>query len=82
MFHLVQKKPPVVFYKKAVLKNFAIFLGKFQQGKNGLQHRCFRVNIARFLRTAILKNIFERSLLLVDLNIFRQKLSIFIMELQ
>ena len=28
-----------------------------------LQHRCFPVNIANFLRTFILKNIYERSLL-------------------
>ena len=25
---MIQKQPPVVFYKKAVLKNFAIFTGK------------------------------------------------------
>ena len=31
--------------------------------KNGFQHRCFPVNMAKFLRTPNLKNIFERLLL-------------------
>ena len=31
--------------------------------KNGLQHRCFSMNIARFLRPPILKNIYERLFL-------------------
>ena len=31
--------------------------------KKRLQHRCFPVNIAKFLRTPILKNICERLLL-------------------
>ena len=31
--------------------------------KKRLQHRCFPVYIAKFLRTAILKNIYERLLL-------------------
>ena len=53
----IQKQPPEVFYKKAVLKNFAIFSGKH------LQDRCFPVNIAKFLRTLLLKNICERQLL-------------------
>ena len=33
---------------------------------NKLQHRCFLVNIAKFLRTPILKNICERLLLQLD----------------
>ena len=71
-----------VFYKKTVLKNFAIFIGKhlcwslffnknaeFQACsfflKKRLQHKFFLDNIAKFLRTAILKNICERLLLRV-----------------
>ena len=78
-----QKQP--VFYKKAVLKCFAIFTRKYLSWslfltllKNSitgvflwilrnfykkLRHRCFSVNIAKFLRTSILKNIWERLLL-------------------
>ena len=46
--------------KKAFLKNFAIFTGKLQACnfiKNRLRHRCFPLNIAKFLRTPILKDI-------------------------
>ena len=42
------------------------FLIKFQAYnfiKNGLQHRCFPVDIARYLRTPILKNIYKQLLL-------------------
>ena len=50
--------------KKAVLKNFAIFKAKHLRWslffKNRLQHRCLPMNIAKFLRAAILKNIYER----------------------
>ena len=70
-----------VFYKKTVLDNFAIltekclcwclFLNK-NAGlqacnfiKKRLQHRCFLVNIAKFLRTPILKNICEQLVLRV-----------------
>ena len=60
-----------VFYKKVVVKNFAIFTGKHLRWshflikrlhfiKKRLQHRCFPVNIAKFSRTPILKNICER----------------------
>ena len=38
-----------VFFKIDVLKNFAIFTGKHLCWS--LQHRCFPVNIAKFLRT-------------------------------
>ena len=67
--------------RKAVLKNFAIFTGKhlcwslcfnkvvYLQTcnfiKKRLQHRCFPVNIAKFLRNPILKNICEQLLLKV-----------------
>ena len=40
--------------KKAVLKNFAMFAGKLQPTTllKTLQHRCFSLNIAKFLRTS------------------------------
>ena len=60
----IQKQPPELFYKKAVLKSFAIFTGKHlcwillliklqacNSVKKRLQHSCFPVSIARFLRT-------------------------------
>ena len=62
-----QKQP--VFYKKAVLKCFWNIYKKIPVLKSlfnfikKLQHRCFTVNIAKFLRTSILKNICERLLL-------------------
>ena len=62
-----------VLQKKVVLKNFAMFTAKhlcwsllFNKNaglqacnfiKKRLQHRCFVDNVAKFLRTAILKNI-------------------------
>ena len=64
--------------KKAVLKNVAMFTGKhlcwnlFLINNNNrsetllktrLQHRSFPVNFAKFLRSPILKNIYERLLL-------------------
>ena len=74
-----KKEPPEVFYKKAVLKNFSILTGRhlcwslfFNQFvvlqvcnfiKKRFQHRCFSVNIAKFLKTHILKKICERLLL-------------------
>ena len=73
------QKLPEVFYKKTVLKNVAIFVGNhvlsFFFNKAGglrpatlfkmwLQHRYFHMNIAKFLRTPILKNICQQLLLL------------------
>ena len=57
-----------VFRKKGVLKNFAIFTRKYLCWrlfglnfiKKSLQYRYFPVNITKFLRTPILKNIWER----------------------
>ena len=64
--------------KKAVLKNYAILNGKHCVGvsleqtrrpsscnsiEKRLQHRWFSVNIAKILRTPILKNMWERLLL-------------------
>ena len=42
----IQKRPPEVFCKKAVLKKFAKFTEK---------HLCFSVNFGKFLRTPFLK---------------------------
>ena len=53
--------------KKAVLENFAIFSGKYLCWS--LQHRCFPVNIVKFLRTPILKNIRERQHPLIFQNV-------------
>ena len=60
-----------IFFKTGALKNFAMFIGKFLCWsrflikfqywraaflfKNRLQHSCFYVNIAKFLRTAFLQ---------------------------
>ena len=72
-----------VLYKNTVVKNFVIFTGKhlcwslfFNRNaglqtrnfiKKRLQHRCFLDNAAKFISTAILKNICERLLLEVFL---------------
>ena len=77
----IWKQLPEVFYKKALLKNFPIFTGKtpaleslFNKVagvqacnfiKKRLQHRCFPVAIAKFLRTSTLKNICEQLLLYI-----------------
>ena len=63
-----------MIYKKAVLKNFAIFTGEKLcwslflvklQAEKRLQHRCFPMHIANFLATSISKNICERLLLII-----------------
>ena len=59
----------VILYKKAFLKNFAIFTGKHLCWSlcliklQAFRHRCFPVNIAKIFRTPILKNICKRLLL-------------------
>ena len=68
-------QPPHEFYKKVVLKHFAIFieplfnkvagLHGYNFIKKRLECRFFPVNIAKFLRTPILKNICERILLIM-----------------
>ena len=77
----IQKQPPKVFYKRAVLKNLAIFTGKHLCWslflikllyQKRLQHRCLPVNIAKFLRTSILKNIYERMPLNCQLKYMKQ----------
>ena len=52
-----------IFFKIGVLKNFANFTGKhlcwslfWNFIKNRLQHRCFPVKFAKFLRTPFLQN--------------------------
>ena len=77
---LFQKQPPKVFYKKAATEMFAIFIEKHPCWslfliscrhtlatllKRDSSHQCFPVNIAKFLRKLILKNICERLLLLL-----------------
>ena len=62
-----------IFYKKGVLKNFTnltgnqlccrLFLAKLQAFRLRLQHICFPATFAKFIRTPILKNIYERLLL-------------------
>ena len=54
---IIKKQPPEVFCKKGVLSNFI---------EKRLQRKCFLVNIAKFLRTSILKNICERLLLIIS----------------
>ena len=54
--------------KKVVLKKFAIFTGKHLCWSSlfntkRLQDRCFPVNIAKFLRALMLKNLRERLIL-------------------
>ena len=71
----MEKYNEQVFFEKAVLKNIAIFTGKhlcwslflsenvslqsYNFIKKRLQHRCFPVKIAQFLRARALKNICE-----------------------
>ena len=70
-FFKQQKQPPEVFRKKSILKHFVIFTRKHPCWslfsvfgvnfiKKRLQHRYFPMNITKFLRTPILKNIWER----------------------
>ena len=58
-----QKQPTDLLNKKGPLKNLAIFKGKHLCWSQRLQHRYFPINTAKFLRTPILKNIYERLLL-------------------
>ena len=61
---MVQNSRPKMFFKKAVLKNFARFTGKHLCWSHFLiklqvfMHRYFAVNIATFLRSAFLQNTF------------------------
>ena len=77
---IIQKQPPKCFVKKfsnirrktSVLEslfNKAAVLQTSNFIKKRLQHRCFSVNIAKYLRTPILKN-FCKWLLLMIFNLF------------
>ena len=75
----LQKQPPEMFRKKAVLRNFANSTGHhlcqrlFFNNISGLRaatllkksvwHRCFPVNFVKFLRTPFLQNTSGRLLL-------------------
>ena len=57
----IQTPSSRVFYKKRVLKTFSkpesLFLIKLQaSGYKRLQHRCFPVNFAKFLKTLVIQN--------------------------
>ena len=76
-----QKQPPEEFYKKAVLKNFAKFIGKHLSQilsfnkvagprpstllKKRLWHRCFPVNFVKSSRVPYLENTPGRLLLYI-----------------
>ena len=79
---MLKKEPPQVFYKKnclskfrnihrktPLLESFLIKLQALGLLKKRLQDRCFPVNIAKFLRAPILKNICEQLLLMLT-NIY------------
>ena len=80
-----QKQPREVFFQRTIPKNFAISTGNtcvgvcflkicrpldLQLFKKRLHHRCFPVNIAKFLVLPILKNICKQLLF----NIFNDSL--------
>ena len=64
-FFQLKRQPPKLFCKKGILKNFAVFTGKHLCWSLFLiKMQSFRpVNIAKFLRTRIMKNICVRPLL-------------------
>ena len=47
----------LMFFKLCVLQNFAYHMKAWNFLKQGLENRCFSVNIAKFLRTVLLQNI-------------------------
>ena len=79
-----------MFFKKTALKNFAIYrktpvleslfnkvagLETYNFIQKRLQHRCFPVSIAKFLRTPISKNVYKRLLLLVVIYCIKTRLT-------
>ena len=68
LFHKIRSSRSQMFFKIGVLKIFAVFTGKHQRWSlfliklqtwrpvKRLQHRCFSVDIAKFLRTSFLQN--------------------------
>ena len=76
-----QKQPLEVLFKKSCSKNFrnihrktTVLESLSNFIKKRLQHRCFSVNFAKFLRTPILKNIWEQ--LLLNLSFLRFSLGV------
>ena len=73
LFLKIRSSRSQIFLKIGVLKNFAVFtrkhqrwslfLIKLQTGRSAkrLQHRCFPVNIAQFLRIPFLQNILQNT---------------------
>ena len=64
------EQPPKVFYNEVVLKKFELFTGKhlrwslfLKKLKRKLQHRCFLMNIAKFLREHFWRNICQQLFL-------------------
>ena len=63
-FFIFRSSRKQIFFKTGVIKNFAIFTGKYLCGslfllvssQKRLQHRCFPVNIAKFLGIPFLQN--------------------------
>ena len=89
-----QKQPSEVFIENAALKNFGIFtekhlcwslfLIKMQACnfiKRRLQHGCFPVNIAKFLRTPILKNIYGKAIVKMVRNYSYNSISCHVQKL-
>ena len=90
--HRYRKGRSQMFFKKDVLKNFSIFTGKhlcwslllnkwqvFRSAallKKRLQHSCFPVNIAKFLRTAFLQNISGGRLYIITFNTLQSRKSV------
>ena len=69
----IKKKNPMLSFVKFVKYNrgFTYYISQY------LQHRCFPVKSARFLRTPILKNIRERVVLHLDIKLICQMFLIF-----
>ena len=70
---IIQKQPLEMLYTKAgqARSSATLFKKRFQ-------HRCLPVNIAKFLRTSILKNICERLLVFYKLVISKRFLNPFL----
>ena len=63
-----------MFCLKIVLKIFAKFAKSQQYIKKRLQHRCFPVNLKKFLKTLVLQNICQRLLLQSVLNFYENQM--------
>ena len=68
---ILKQLPEVFSIKKTYLKNFAIFTENTCAGVNLLKRDSntgFPVNVVKFLRTPIMKNICERPLLSIPID--------------